>query len=202
MNERLANFPFVSIFLVYAAYLGYQLYDFHYSPEGQVEMHKVKIAATQNEMIGLKKKLVEGNKFVKSLEVKKVNLQSQLQKLAEYQGTLSDALDVPTMIKLLVTEAKKLELKVDKIEPGRRNPKEYYLEQEFKLDLRGNYHQIVLFSQRVSQLQRILRIEAYTLRPTTAATTRAKGMLTAQLSVRAYQYTLSKEDSIKVGGKL
>lgn len=204
MIERLKNFPFAILFIVYLGYLGFQLYEFHYAADGQVEQHKAQIASAQNEVETLKKKLVEGNKFVKSLELKKVELQSQLQKLAEYQGTLSEGLDVPSMIKLLITEAKKIDLKVDKIEPGKKNQREYYLEQEFKLDVHGSFHQVLLFAQRVAQLQRILRIEAYSLRPTptTNITSKATSVLNAQLSVRAYQYTLSKEDRINVGGKL
>jgi Tfp pilus assembly protein PilO len=203
LTEKLKGFPFALVFMAYLGYLGYQLYDFHYSSEGQVEQHKAQIAAAQGEVETLKKKLIEGNKFVKSLELKKVELQGQLQKLSEYQGTLSDGLDVPSMIKLLITEAKKIDLKVDKIEPGRKNQKEYYLEQEFRLDIRGSYHQILLFAQRVSQLQRILRIEAYSLHPAiVAANAKVSNVLNAQLSVRAYQYTLSKEDKINVGGKL
>jgi Tfp pilus assembly protein PilO len=205
MNEnmiaKLKGFPFAVLFIAYAAYLGYQLYGFHYAPDGQVELHKAQIATSQSEIETLKKKLAVGNKFVKTLELKKVQMQSQMQQLSEYKGALSDGLDVPSMIKLLITEAKKIEMKVEKIEPGRKNQKEYYLEQEFKLDIRGTYQQVILFAQRVSQLQRILRIEAYSMHLVPGSTsTRARNQLIAQLSIRAYQYTLSKEDKINVGG--
>lgn len=203
MTDRLKNFPFVILFVAYLGYLGYELYVFHYSAEGEVEMHKTQMTAAQNEVETLKKKLVEGNKFVKSLEVKKAELQAQVQKLSEYQGTLSDGLDVPSMIKLLVTEARKLDIKVNKIEPGQKSQKEFYLEQEFKLDLSGTFQQVVLFAQRVAQLQRILRIEAYSLQPVqNGPGVKIGSALNAQLSVRAYQYTLSKEDHITVGGAL
>ena len=102
------------------------------------------------------------------------------------------------MIKLLINEAKKIELKVEKIEPGKKNPKEFYSEQEFKLDIRGSYQQILLFVQRVSSLQRILRIEGFSFKPVATGSSSA---ISAQLSVRAYQYSMSKEDQIGKGGK-
>jgi len=202
MIEKLKNFPFAILFVLYVLYLSYQLYGFHYASDGAVAQHQAQMSAEQSEIEVLKKKLAEGNRFVQSLELKKAELQTQLQKLAEYQGTLSDTLDVPSMIKLLITEAKKIDLRVDKIEPGKKLQKQYYLEQEFKLDVRGSYHQILLFAQRVSQMQRILRIEAYAIHPEQGSQiVKAKSQLTAQLSIRAYQYTVSKEDRIKVGGK-
>jgi Tfp pilus assembly protein PilO len=98
----------------------------------------------------------------------------------------------------LDTEAKRAELKVDRIEPGKKDQREYYLEQEFKLDVRGSFQSLLLFIHRVSQLQRILRIEGITLRiaPTNLS---AKAItLSSNLSVRAYQYTLSKEDKLQI----
>ena len=198
--ERLKNFPFALIFVVYLGYLGFQLYDFNYSPDGRVEQHKTSMAASQKELEELKKKMVEGQKFVKSIEAKKAEMQVQIKKLAEYQGALSENLDVAGMIRLLITEAKKLDLRVDKVEPGKKTQKEYYLEQEFKLETHGTFQQITLFTQRVSQLQRILRIENYTLKPVPALNGKVRKQIQAQLSVHAYQYSMSKEDRITVGG--
>ena len=133
---------------------------------------------------------------MKSLEVKKADLQAQGKKLSEFQGALSEAPDVPNLIKTLISEAKVIDLKVSKIEPAKKTQKEYYLEQEFKVEVRGTFNQIALFTQRVSKLQRILRIESYTMRPASIALPGALASVIGDLSVRAYQYTLSKEDTI------
>ena len=194
MTERIQNFPFILGFVAFLAYLGVQLYNFNTASDGQVEMHRTEMKNTQDELDSLKKKLVEGNKFLQSLELKKQEIQDQVKKLNEYQGALSDAPDVPAIIKLLLTEAKKIDMKVDRIEPGKKNQKEYYLEQEFKLSVRGSYQQILLFAHRISQLQKIFRIEAYTLKKSSSSVTSRATTLNADLSVRAYQYTISKED--------
>ncbi len=199
--EKLKNFPFALILVAYVLYLGYQLYDFHYAPTGRVEAHKAQLSGVKKEMAELKKKLEEGQKFMKSLDAKRADIGLQIKKLGEYQGALSDALDVPAVIKLLLMESKKIELRVDKIEPARRNQKEFYLEQEFKVEMKGTFQQFLLFAQRISQLQRILRIENYSLKPTLiSGTNKQSKYLNAQFSVKAYQYTLSKEDQIGATG--
>jgi Tfp pilus assembly protein PilO len=198
MIERLKSLPFALIFVIYLGYLGYQYYQFADAPDGEIETHKAQIVALKNEITGLRGKLVEGQKFLKSVELKKAEIQEEVKKLGTYQGALSEDLNVPSLIKVLFTEAKKSDLKVDRIEPGKKTQKEYYLEQEFNLDVRGTYQNLVLFTQRVSQLQRILRIEAYSLKPIDTGSARY-AQVSGKLSVRAYQYSMSKEDQIGKG---
>ena len=196
MIEKLKRIPTFILLLAFIGYLGYQYYLFNTAPDGAVEQHKTAMANSQTEIEGLKKKLADGKKFMQALDLKRAEIQAQVKKLGEYQGALSEAPDVASLIKILVIEAKKLEMKVDRIEPGLKRQKEYYLEQEFKLDVRGSYQQILLFATRVSQLQRILRIEAYTLKPAPSNLTPKAMTLSTSLSIRAYQYTLGKEDQI------
>ncbi len=196
MMEKLKNFPFMLVFVAYLGYNGYQYYNFTTATDGQVELHKVEMTTAQGDIDGLKKKLEEGKKFMRSLDAKRAEIQTQSAKLNEYQGALSEAPDVASLIKLLLTEAKKLEMKVDQIEPGKKNQREYYLEQEFKLQVRGSYQQIVLFCARIAQLQRILRIEGFDMKISPNAISSRAVTLAGNLSIRAYQYTLSKEDQI------
>jgi Tfp pilus assembly protein PilO len=202
MMERFKSFPFMLVALAFVAYIGYQYYNFNYASDGEVEQHKTRMQGSQVEIEGLKRKLIDGKKFMQSLELKKAEIQAQVKKLISYQGALSEAPDFPSLLKLLLTEAKKLDMKVDLIAPGKKNQKEYYLEQEIKLEVRGSYQQLLLFSARVAQLQRILRIESYDLKPATTSINTRAITLTASLSVRAYQYTMSKEDQIGKGANL
>lgn len=196
--EGLKSTPFYLMLFAFLGYLGFQYYTFSYSPEGEVELHRAALASANSELEGLKKKLADGNKFMKSLDQKRDEIRAQIVKLGEYQGALSEAPDVPVLLRLLDTEAKRAELKVDRIEPGKKDQREYYLEQEFKLDVRGSFQNLLLFIHRVSQLQRILRIEGVTLRIASSSVTAKAITLSANLSVRAYQYTLSKEDKLQV----
>jgi len=199
MIERLQRLPFFLIFIVYAMYLGYQLYEFHFDNAGELEAHKVRVASLQTDVQVLKKKLTEGKKFLDSLDLKKQDIQAQVRKLEEFQGSLSENLDVPSMFKMLVIEAKRTGLRVDSIDPGKRTLKEFYLEQEFRLNVHGSYYQILQFFQRVSQLQRILRVESFTLHPQSNTSTLKNTTLDSQLSIRSYQYVVGKEDNIGKG---
>ena len=192
--EKLKHFPFILIFICYLGYIGIQFYGYQYASDGQVETQHAQLKQSQDELDGLKKKLVEAKKFMQTLDVKKEELRAQVKKLDEYQGVLSESLDVPPLIKILLTEAKRIQLKVDKIEPGRQGVKEFYIEQEFKLNFKGTYSQMVLFAQKISQMQRVLRIESFSLRPVDANSTRVSNQLDGQFTVRAYQYAPSKED--------
>jgi Tfp pilus assembly protein PilO len=194
----LKSTPFYLMLFAFLGYLGFEYYTFSYSPEGEVELHRSALASANSELEGLRKKLADGNKFMKSLDQKREEIRAQIVKLGEYQGALSEAPDVPVLLRLLDTEAKRAELKVDRIEPGKKDQREYYLEQEFKLDVRGTFQNLLLFIHRVSQLQRILRIEGVTLRIAASSVSAKAITLSANLSVRAYQYTLSKEDKLQI----
>ena len=199
MIERLKNFPFMLIFMIYLFYVIYVIYEFNFMADGTVAQHQSQMSSFNLEIDRLKKQLAEGQKFLKSLEVKKADLQAQVKRLSEFQGALSEAPDVPNLIKTLISEAKQIELQVSRIDPGKKTQKEYYLEQEFKVEVRGTFQQIALFAQRVSKLQRILRIDAYHLNPEAIVkleNVHSNLKIVGDLSVRAYQYTLSKEDTI------
>ena len=199
MIDKLKKIPFFLVLVFYFGYLGFEYYNFNYAPDGAVEQHRAAMATAQNEIETLKKKLLEGKKFMQALDLKRAEIQAQVKKLSEYQGALSEAPDVASLIKVLLTEAKKLEMKVDRIEPGKKTEKEYYLEQEFRLEVRGSYQQLILFAARVAQLQRILRIEAYSMKLSPTSLSPRATTVAATLSVRAYQYTMGKEDQIGKG---
>ncbi|NDG86148.1 MAG: hypothetical protein EBX52_14050, partial [Proteobacteria bacterium] len=200
--NSLNRFPAFLILFAWCAYLGWKVYDFNTSPEGEVEQHRAKVVEAKKTIQGLREKIKEGEAFMKTLEAKKEELRAQSKKLAEYQGALSEQADSANLVKLLLTEAKKLEIRVDKIEPGKKNQQPYYLEQQYDLDIRGSFQQFLLFMLRISKMQRILRIENYKFRLSPSMMSPRSVTLSGSLAVSSYQYTMSQEDSIgrEVGG--
>jgi Tfp pilus assembly protein PilO len=192
----LSKIPFWMFFFLYIVYTGYQLFAFEISDSGEVAQLNQQLIQSKQEVDELKGKLSEGEKFTRNLEAKKEDIRQQVKKLSEYQGVLADSLDVPALIKMLITETKRIKLRVDRIVPGRNSPKEYYLEQEFNLAVHGTYVQIVLLAQRISQLQRILKLESFNFKPVLDSAGKPNGLLEANISVTAYQYAMSNEDSI------
>jgi Tfp pilus assembly protein PilO len=201
MKDILARIPFSLFLVIYLATLGYGVYEFHFGSDGQGESNRGRLTAMQNEVTGLKKKLEEGKKFVESLEIKKQEIRKQVKQLEEYQVSFSENLDVPALIKMMIQESKRVGVRIDRMEPGIKKPQKYYLEQEFRVDLNGTFVQVVNFFKRVSQLQRILRVEAFTMRPQSDAGSTYGNLLEVKLSLRAYQYVVSNEDSLAKGVK-
>jgi Tfp pilus assembly protein PilO len=82
------------------------------------------------------------------------------------------------------------------MEPGKKTQKEFYLEQEFKLDVKGSFQQILMFMHRISQLQRILKVGNFNLKKSSISLSSRSVTLDSSISVNAYQYTVSKEDAL------
>lgn len=194
--EALKRFPSLLLLVGFLGYLGFLAYDFENSETGEIQTKQAQVKQMDTELEGMRKKKKEGEAFLKSLDAKKEEIREQARKLASYQGALAEAADVPGLFKLLLTEARKLEIRVDKMEPGRKNQKEYYLEQEFKLEIRGTFQQILLFMHRVSQMRRILRVGNFNLKISPTSLSSRTVTLASAITVNAYQYTVSEEDSI------
>jgi type IV pilus assembly protein PilO len=194
--DSLKRFPSFLLLVFWLGYLGFRFFEFNSTADGAVEQHAVKMKDLKAEVVQLNQKYKEGQQFLKTLDLKRTEIQGQAKKLADYQGALSEGADVPNLIKLLMTEARKLDMRVDKVEPGKKIQKEFYLEQQFNLDLRGSYQQVLLFVYRISQLQRILRVSNFTMRPSPISLSSRAMTLTVGVSVSAYQYSLSKEDAL------
>ncbi|MBU6153496.1 MAG: type 4a pilus biogenesis protein PilO [Bdellovibrionales bacterium] len=194
--EALKRFPSLLILAGFLGYLAYNLYEFEYSESGEIQKLQGQVKQADTEIEGMRKKKKEGEAFLKSLDAKKEEIREQARKLSGYQGALSEAADIPNLIKILLTEARKLEIRVEKMEPGKKTQKEYYLEQEFRLDVKGSFQQILMFMHRISQLQRILRVGNFNLKKSLISLSSRAVTLDASIAVNAYQYTVSKEDSL------
>jgi type IV pilus assembly protein PilO len=194
--ESLKRFPSFLVLIGWVLFLGYKYYNFAFSSDGQLQVEQKKVADLKEEVSKMSTKTKEGAAFLKSMEAKKDSIRAQQKRLTDYQGALPEISDVPNMMKMLLTEARKIEIRVDRIEPARKVQKEYYLEQEFKLDLRGSYQQVILFLYRISQMQRILRIGGFSMKPSTQSLSSRYTTLAASLSISAFQYTQSKEDRL------
>jgi len=188
--EALKRFPSLLLLAAWIGYLAYNVYEFEYSESGEAHRLQAQVKQADSELDGMRKKKKEGEAVLKSLDSKKEEIREQARKLAGYQGALSEAADIPNL------KARKLEIRVEKMEPGRKNQKEYYLEQEFRLNMKGNFQQIVLFMHRISQLQRILKVGNFSLKKSPISLSSRSVTLDAGISVNAYQYTVSKEDSL------
>ncbi len=195
--EKVLRIPFFLAAILYGLYLGYEWYEFNFDDSGEVASHKKSIAEKQTSYDEAKKKLEAGLKFKAQKEAKLRDLQERVKKLAKYKGALAENLDYSTLLKLINVEARVVGLKLDKIEPGKDSTKPFYVEHEYKISMRGTYTKFLGFFQRLSQLDKILRVEAFRIKPLSTSLSRSQN-LDAELSIHTYQYKISSEDSIGV----
>lgn len=197
--EKLKRIPTFLFLFVWLGYLGYQGYLFQYSPEGEVAQHQTRLNAIKAEIEDLKKKKKEGEEFVKTVDAKAGEIITQSKKLAEFRGALSESADIPAIVRLLLTEAKRLDVRVDSIQPGSRSQQEFYLEQQIQMSVRGTYQQLAALFLRFSKTQRILRLQNFNLSPSSIVEEGRAPLLSSRLIVSSYQYTSSKEDTYQGG---
>jgi Tfp pilus assembly protein PilO len=132
---------------------------------------------------------------VKSLETKKQDVAQLSGKLFDLKAALSDRLDVPEFTQMIVTEAKRVGLSVQSIRPLKRTDTEFYREFPFELKFRGVFPQIYTFVSRVAALQKLVRIDKFSLAPVSSNTSKFVE-LEGELELKTFAYLGSQADAI------
>ena len=186
----------IGLTLVVVAWQGYQYYEFQTNAEESPLLKKrseLEVVSKENEE--LRKKIDQAREFKRSLEAKKQEIRDLYIKLANLQASLNDELDTPNLIRVIDQVAKEAGLKYTSLNPGAMTTKEYYVDQIFDLSFHGVYIQLLVFLQKISTVQRIIRVENLSITrrgPANAAIVQVEG--TAQL--KAYRYNASKADQV------
>ena len=180
--------------IAYCGWLSYDYYyDFQKNPESpkNLKLAEIEVVKAQNEV--LKKRIREIDEFFKNLEVKKQELRALALQLDSLKASLSESIDVPAFMNLITTEARKLGLTVAKIRPAEGRKLDYYGVQDFELNFRGGYVQLLVFLNRLSQSAKIMRVDTYRMKPRGSARSRFVE-LEGMVQIKAYYYIGSKED--------
>jgi len=185
-------------------YSGYQVYVFlnqyKTDPESNFYVQKSQVDQVKKEIESLEKKNKAMQEFLKGLEKTKVDISEQSLKLSELKAAMSEKVDVPEFMKLVVTEAKRAGLTVLGIKPKARQDLEYYREFPFELKLKGVYAQMVTFMGRIANLERLIRIDAYSLKPVSSASSRFVE-IEGEFEVKTFGYLGSQADQVGQAGQ-
>ena len=133
--------------------------------------------------------------FFQTLEKRRVELRSLAKELEGLKVTLSETLDIGALIKTVVGEAAKVGLSVSSIKPTDLKESEYYSEQSFALSFHGVYVQLVVFLQRIANLERIIRVDNFDMRVVSSPTAQYVS-LDGTLQLKSYRYKASKADDL------
>lgn len=200
LKELFSKIPVSILFLAMLAYYGWDYYSFHNDPESPLQMKTIEVATVVDENQRLEGNLKRLEAFRSQMAVKRAEFVLLHQKLNEFKTTLDETFDSPAFLRTADTEAKKTGLSVEKITPlGQPENKEYYTEHTFEFGFKGVYVQLLVFLHRLSQIQTLVRVESFMIRPTgkrMSGYTQLEGIV----KIKGYNYLRSKADDLQAGG--
>ncbi len=198
LKDFLNKVPYVGVVAVFLIYLGYSYFEYVSNDlASPVSVKKAELKNTDEQVMKLEKKMKEAQLFFQNLEKKKESIRIMTEELAGLKGTLSEDLDVPSFIKTIVTEAKRVGLRVKSLKPLVETQKPLYFERKFQLDFGGAFAQVVVFLEHLSKIQKIVRVEDIALSPKGSQSGQFVD-LTGTMSLLVYRYVGSKADEVSV----
>ena len=195
LDEIFKKIPFTPLLVLYLGWLGYDYYQFEYDASSPMMIQKAEAVAKSAEIKSVELKIKQAKDFYKNLETKKAELRALAEQLNGMKSTLTEGFDVPTFMKLVVTEAKKIGLIVTGLKPTKETKKEYYTEQAFDLTFQGVYAQVLVFLDRLSQAQKIVRVDNFVIHPRAAAASRYTE-LDGTIEIKAFSYVGTRDDEL------
>jgi Tfp pilus assembly protein PilO len=196
IKEILDKIPTGVLLVLALGYIGWGYYDFTTSPESPLQTKASAIVTAKEENEKLQKKIDDGKSFLKSLDAKKTELRKLAADLDMMKGTLTETIDVGDFDIATRNEAKRVGLTILKFQPAQaEKSQEFYAEKSFDYTFRGVYVQLLVFFERMSNLQKIVRVDNFEFKPLTKGSARYVE-LEAKVQVKAYRYLASKADQL------
>jgi Tfp pilus assembly protein PilO len=195
LRDLIVKIPIIPLVFVYLGYLGYDYYQFQTDPGSALNQVKGQTAAAHADIDALNAKIKKVNDFAAVLNLKKAALRNLALELETSKASLPESLDIPDLMKTMVTEAKRAGLTVTSLKPGETHNNEYYAEQSFQFSSTGIYFQYVAFLDRISNLQKIITVDSIAFSPVSTSASKYV-QLRSTVDFRAYRYIASKEDEL------
>ncbi len=197
LSEIIEKLPITMFFVCYLLYLGYEQYNFKYDADSAFSVKKKELEDSKTRREQMSKKLTSLADFAKNVEKKKSDLIQAVTELQGVRDAMPDRLDLPVLMKMLVTEAKKVGLTVQAISPVGEVKRDYYVEQPLKVKVSGAYLQILALFERLSSVNQIIQIDSFELTPDSEKSKKGP-LLIAILEVKFFRYLGTKEDGGQV----
>src|SRR5205807_885579 len=127
---------------------------------------KAQVETIRAETATMQGKLKELAEFQRNIDQKRSGLRLLAQQLQEMKGTLAEEIDIPLFINMVVGEAAKVGVTVLGIKPTEASASEFVGQQAFELSFRCVYVQLLLLLERLSTVERIIRVDNFDVKPT------------------------------------
>jgi len=116
------------------------------------------IEAQEAEQVRLDKDLAEKQEIAQNLNERRREMDLLEQKLAEALTELPERKDIEELLAQLNDIGKKSNLDISTVEPQAEVQASFYARIPIKMQVSGNYHEIAMFLQEVSNLRRIVNV--------------------------------------------
>jgi Tfp pilus assembly protein PilO len=195
LKDILSKIPVIALLAAYALYLGYDYYEFTHDPSSPLIQKQQELDAAQKQTVDMQDKIKKAQAFYASLETRRADLRSLAVQLNDLKATLSETLDIGSFIETVVKEAGKVGLSVQGIKPSESKESEFYTEQAFDMSFHGFYVQLVVLLEHLATLERIIRVDKFTIKASSPATAQYVD-LEGTLQLKSYRYKGTKADEL------
>lgn len=195
LADKLNRLPLGLLMAAWAGWLAFDYYSYTNDAESPLVQKIAQIEVMKKESVALQKKVKEMQEFSKKLEQKRAELRDLAQQLDAMKSGISEEIDVAQFLKATTSEAKKVGLKVVSLKPASPVSQEFYQEQPFDFQFKGVYVQLLVFLDRLSALQQIVRVENFDVKNITPSSSSIVE-LDGTIQIKTFKYLASKADEV------
>lgn len=116
------------------------------------------ITAAQNEERTLNAKLLEKKSIAQNINDRRREMEELENQLKEALTELPEQKEIEELLAQLNDVGRKSGLEIARIEPGTEVNADFYAKIPIKVMVKGNYHEVAMFMQEISNLRRIVNV--------------------------------------------
>jgi len=121
------------------------------------------LAAAQQTLQATESQRAEKFAYAANLPLYESRLKELTERLNSARAMLPDTPDVPQFLSQIGAIAREVNLVIERFEPQTEVPLDFYAETRFAVQVRGSYHEIGAFLDRVSHMDRIVNVSDLTM---------------------------------------
>ena len=158
--------------------------------QGDIEKHEKEIKRLDSELI--KKKAIAADLTRYKVEVERLK-----QRLNEALTLLPNEAEIPELLQKIATLVEQSDCEMEVFEPQGEVAAGFYAKIPVKMEVKGNYHSIAVFFDKISKLARIVNVTGISMgKPRTE---NQKVVLDAKFMATTFKF-VEKKDGTKSGG--
>lgn len=166
--------------VLFAGAGGYSYWTYFWVPISEkIKVVKGKIESTDRE-------IASARQTAARLPQLRAQIQELQEKAEAVEKKLPKTKELPTLIDTLSGVARQYNLTIMNFSPGGTSVKDYFIELQYGMTIRGNYHNLAKFLTALATQERILQTRGLSLSPVSGST--GSETVTAQFTLLAFQY--------------